>query len=273
MRINLIDVDGMTGQQSELDSHADTCVAGNDTALIAHDFERSVRVFGCNESAGKLTTAKTVTAVIACDHPETGETCMLIIHQATLVNAMKHNLSSPMQLRDNGLRVNDEPKHMVPTPTDYHHAISMPTGDDGDPLIVPLSLSGVTSHFPTRKLTRQEWENTDLSLCLELTAEDPEWDPHMNRFSEQEATMLDSNGRLRDRLLKSARADAVAALHSIPQDAVPDCDFGCALIWTKRTQTTIVARNKNKACIRLKMIQAVKSSKRSYPVTSLMLAK
>ena len=273
MRINLIDVDGTTGQQSELDSHADTCVVGNDTALITHDFERPVRVLGYNESAGKPITAKTVTAVVAYDHPETGEIYMLIIHQAILVNAMKHNLLSPMQLRDNGLRVNDEPKHMVLTPTDYHHAISIPTGDDGDPMIIPLSLSGVTSYFPTRKPTRQEWENTDLSLCIELTAEDPEWDPHTNRFSEQEATMLDSNGRLRDRPLKSARANTIAALHSIPQDTVPDCDFGHALIWTKRTQTTITAQNKNKACIRLKSIQAVKSSKRSYPVTSLMLAK
>jgi hypothetical protein len=32
--------------RTELDSHADTCVVGEETALVIHDFEKPVRVFG-----------------------------------------------------------------------------------------------------------------------------------------------------------------------------------------------------------------------------------
>ena len=92
-----------------------------------------------------------MTAVIAYDHPETGEAYMLVIHQAILVPGMKANLLSSMQLRDNDLQVNDEPKCMALTPTEDYHAIWIPDveNDDGGGLRIPLSLKGVTSYFPS----------------------------------------------------------------------------------------------------------------------------
>jgi hypothetical protein len=37
-----------------LDSHADTCVVDDDTALLVHDFERPVNVHGYNERLERL---------------------------------------------------------------------------------------------------------------------------------------------------------------------------------------------------------------------------
>ena len=100
---------------------------------------------------------------------------MLIIHQAILIPGMKANLLSPMQLRDNDLRVNDEPKFMVPNPTEDHHAIYIPEVKGESPALrIPLSLHGVTSYFPTRKPTRDEYEKSELDYHLELTSESPE---------------------------------------------------------------------------------------------------
>ena len=92
------------------------------TALVIHDFDQPVNVHGYSDSIGTL-RCKTVSAVIGYDHPETGDNYMLVIHQAVLIPKLKANLLCPMQLRDFDISVNDEPKHMVLTPTDDHHAI------------------------------------------------------------------------------------------------------------------------------------------------------
>jgi hypothetical protein len=111
-------------------------LVGEETALVIHDFEQPVRVFGYDEAIGQATNFKTVSAVIAYIHPETGEKYMMLtIHQAILIPQMKANLLSPMQLRDNDLCVNDEPKYMALNPTNDHHAIVIPgKGDDATEL-------------------------------------------------------------------------------------------------------------------------------------------
>ena len=82
--------------QTELDSHADTCVVGQDTALITQDFDRQVQVFGFDGQ--KSVTAWTVTGVLGYVDPATGDRFMLVIHQAILVPTMKTNLLGLMQL-------------------------------------------------------------------------------------------------------------------------------------------------------------------------------
>ena len=84
-----------------------------------------------------------------------------------------------MQLRDHSLAVNDEPKYMALNPTDRHHAITIcrTVMRDGESLWIPLELHGVTLYFPTRKPTKEEYENTADKLRVKLTAESPEWDP------------------------------------------------------------------------------------------------
>jgi hypothetical protein len=86
------------GHHTELDSHADTCVVGDDTALILQDFERPVRVHGYNDKVAEAKNCKTVSGTITYDHPETGDIYMLVIHQVILIPSMKANLLCPMQL-------------------------------------------------------------------------------------------------------------------------------------------------------------------------------
>ena len=68
------------------------------------------------------------------------------------------------------------------------HAIS---GKDGDGIQVkiPLLLRGVTSNFPTRKLTEEEFNACPQS---DLTYEAPIWDPHSEIFKQEEEALLDN---------------------------------------------------------------------------------
>ena len=82
--------------RTELDSHADTCVVGDATALITQDFDKQVRVFGFDGS--KSSIAKTVTGVIGYVDPGTVDQFMLVLHQAILFPKMTANLLGLIQL-------------------------------------------------------------------------------------------------------------------------------------------------------------------------------
>ena len=117
-----------------------------------------------------------------------------------------------MQLRMNGVEVGEKPKFLTSSPGDGDHAITIADLGLEEPVIVPLSSHGVTSHFPTRKPTQTECDDPSL-LHLELTYEEPEWDPHTSEYQDAEARMLDEDGMVREidhrttRRLASARMD------------------------------------------------------------------
>ena len=195
------DTDG--GSTTEVDSHADTCVVGRH-ALVFHDFDRPVNVTGYDE--GKGTTeedCKTVSAALAYDDPRTGEVIILVVHQAILIPHLEINLLCPMQLRINDVKISEVPKFLTDNPTDDTHSIQFPSQYNGDePYTIPLSLKGVTSYFPTRKPTQQEFNDCER---YKTTYELPDWDPHATIFAEQEATMTDSSGFIRERDAIGAR--------------------------------------------------------------------
>jgi hypothetical protein len=68
MRVSIVTF-GITEGQAELDSHADTMVLSDNTALIIHDCSRPVCVHGYDESVAQCKHCKTVTGVLAYDHP------------------------------------------------------------------------------------------------------------------------------------------------------------------------------------------------------------
>ena len=87
--------------------------------------------------------------MIAYDHPESGDTYMLVLNQEIIIPQMEKNLLCPLQMRDNDVRVNDESKFMVPTPTENNHAIVINGIDqDQQPINIPLSIKGVISYLP-----------------------------------------------------------------------------------------------------------------------------
>jgi len=215
----------VTEGRCELDNHADTCVVGPGTALVIHEFPERARVFGYDESVAQATDCRIVSAVVAYDCPQSGDVFMVTIHQAILIPSLKTNLLCSMQMRDNDVRVNDEPKFMVPNPTDEHHAITVPCYQDTDGLTIPLSLHGVTHYFPCRKPTKSEYEHSDLSKRIELTAESPTWDPKTDRFDQQESNCVPPEEIIRTKLNREAtvmaietRSAYVSALQSFPDE-------------------------------------------------------
>ncbi len=159
----------------ELDSHADTCVAGANCVMF-EDTGQRVRVSAYNEVYDPVEDVPIGTALTAWTSPEIGETFIFVLNQALIFgDSLKHTLLCPNQLRAHGLQVSDVPKQFDKNSS---HSIFIPEHD----LRIPLGLRGVISRFETHKPTRQEIENC---AWIELTGPD-EWDPHSPTFAERE---------------------------------------------------------------------------------------
>jgi hypothetical protein len=136
---------------------------------------------------GTVEEVPIVNAAIAYDDPRTGETYILMINQALYFQDMDYILLCPMQLRLNDVIVNERPKFLTERPTDQDHAIICL------PLIITLEIDGVTSYFPVRKPSQEEYRDCQR---IELTYSDPEWKPNDTRYAEEEATLINHDGTL-----------------------------------------------------------------------------
>jgi hypothetical protein len=142
-------------------------------------------------SFGTANDIPIVTAAIAYDDPILAQTFVLIIHQALYFgDQLFHNLISPFQCRLNGVTVNERAHILTHMPTDDDHCIIF----DTEQVKIPLRLNGIVSYFPTRRPTHEE-----LHTCrrLELTPDEPEWDPldttfevHKNHMTGDDSTIL-----------------------------------------------------------------------------------
>ena len=126
---------------------------------------------------------------------------------------MDVNLICPMQVRVNDVRLDNTPKFLTENLTNHNNAIYFAEED----VTVPMSLHGVTSYFPTRKPTLQEYYNStnkEEGVQCELTYETPDWDPQDEMFSTQEDNMVNSQGNVlrRGGLRGEARKFMVAGL-------------------------------------------------------------
>ena len=99
---------------------------------------------------------KTISSALAYDNQATGKTTILVVHQVIHVPTMESNVLCPMQVLMNDVKVDETLKFLTENPTDTMHAISSKDGD-GIQVRIPLSLRGVTSYFPTRKPTKEEF--------------------------------------------------------------------------------------------------------------------
>jgi hypothetical protein len=158
--------------------------------LVTHTFDKKVNVSGYDPQLGSMKGMPIVSAALAYDDPSNGETIILRIHQAVHIPTMTNNLLCPMQLRVNDVLVDDCPRFLHPHPTNTTHTIIVQEGQDR--LVIPLSLRGVTSHFPTRAPTAHENESC---RSFDLTFADPVWNPQTETFARQEAATTDSSGQ------------------------------------------------------------------------------
>lgn len=168
--------DGVEGRM-ELDTPADTCVAGSNTVVLDLTGKvASVSPF-CDSEFKALEDVPIATVANAYDCAVTGKTYVLIFYEALYFgDRMKHSLLCPNQLRANGLTVHDCPRQYDPTST---HSIVVPESE----LTIPLALRGVISGFVTRVPTDDEL--ADLSMHVEMTSE-AEWEPYDHAFSATE---------------------------------------------------------------------------------------
>ena len=193
-RVGVLSSNNSNVTSLELDSHADTCCVGKH-ALIIQNYDKPVTVYGYDESLGPQ-TYDTVSAVINYTNPMDGTTIHLVIHQAIHIPTLDHHLLCPMQCRVNEVVINDCPKFLCKDPTETSHAIVVddPT-KEGESLVLPLMLQGVTSYLPVLTPTEDEWQS-GLYPQVELTAQHLDWEPASNRFQMQEESMMDHKGEI-----------------------------------------------------------------------------
>ena len=55
-------------------------MVGTKTALLIHDYDRPVQFHRYDEGVSEIEICRTVSAVIAYDHPESDDTYMLVLH-------------------------------------------------------------------------------------------------------------------------------------------------------------------------------------------------
>ena len=170
--------------RSELDSHADTCVAGATWKVMEYTGV-VCNVYPYSDSYKPLKQVPVVEAVTAYDHP-TGETFILVLAQALyLGDRQEPSLLCPNQMRSYGIVVDDVPKHLSVNCASTH-SIYIPSMD----LWIPSELDGVISYINTRYPNESEVENcTHISLTSSSV-----WEPHSEMFAEQEAIITNSSG-------------------------------------------------------------------------------
>jgi hypothetical protein len=71
---------------------------------------KSVKVSPFLKTLGSVTKVPIVTAAIAHDDPRSGDTYVLVIHQALYFKDLDHCLLCPMQMRLNDVVINERPK-------------------------------------------------------------------------------------------------------------------------------------------------------------------
>lgn len=76
--------------RTDLDSHANQCAVGHNS-LIVHDYDRPITVSGYNPAGPIAKDLRTVSAALAYD-PHSGETVILMVHQAINILELGHNL-------------------------------------------------------------------------------------------------------------------------------------------------------------------------------------
>jgi hypothetical protein len=109
--------------QCELDSHADTCVAGTNCVVI-EDTEQTVNVSAFTDKHKTLNNIPIVTAATAYDDERTRVTYILVLGQTIYMgDTMPNTLLCPNQLRKYGLVVNNCPRHLAPPNNPSSHSI------------------------------------------------------------------------------------------------------------------------------------------------------
>jgi hypothetical protein len=137
LREELTSAEG-TVARCEMDSHADTCVAGPNFLVLEFTGEQC-DVTPYTSDYQPITNVSVVNAVTAFTDESTGETVILHFNQVLWYGKrMRMSLINPNQLRHYGITLSDDP-------TDA----TRPFGISSAELCVPFKMDGTTVYFET----------------------------------------------------------------------------------------------------------------------------
>jgi hypothetical protein len=154
----------------ELDSHADTVVLGRNCVILSYT-GRECDVSPYTDVYDAIKEVPIVTGATAWTSQVTGETCILVFHEALWMgDTMDHSLLNPNQMRHYGINVHDNP---------YGDVQMHLESEDGN-VTLPLHSEGTTIYLQSRTPTEKE-----LQTCVHvhLTSAAP-WDPREVCFPE-----------------------------------------------------------------------------------------
>lgn len=167
----------------ELDSHADTVVAGGNFKLIEDTGKKaSVSGFTTQLSDVKSIPIGSCATLYTC--PTTGAKYNLVCHQSLYFGEKlgAASLLNPNQLRFNGVGVYDTPRQFDPKST---HSIEV------EGISIPLDVEGVCSGFESTKPTDrdlEEYPHVDLTSGLE-------WEPNSEFLARREEEAISRSVR------------------------------------------------------------------------------
>lgn len=200
---------GDVESRTELDSHADSAVVGRN-ALILGGPQKTVSVSGFTKSLGIRKKVPIVNAAVLYTCDITGQTSILILHNALHFEEMESNLIPPFLMREAGLVVNECPKFQATKPTLLHHSVFCPQAT----VRMTLQLHGIISYLPTRLPTSAEVREHRNLNTIHLTPNSPDWNPNVATYQDQECSMMDYTGALVERNATPRRVCAVLPSHA-----------------------------------------------------------
>ena len=177
-----------TNSRTELDSHANMVVVGNNCLIIEWSGRTAV-VNPFTPDYDALPEVPIVDAAVMYECPTSGKESILLVRNALHVPAMEQNLIPPFVMREAGIVVNDTPKIHVKDPTIEDHSLYFEETN----FRIPMALWGTFSYFPTRSPT-----NDELAACDDVYLLTPNgiWNPHSDSYSRNEEMMTDWEGQM-----------------------------------------------------------------------------
>jgi hypothetical protein len=147
----------------EMDTHADTCVAGAN--FLACEFNGITgKVIPFSNDYESTKNIPIVSAATASTNKETGETIILYFHQVLWYGKrLKHSLLNPNQLRHYRRSVCDDV-------TDKSRSFGINIDDE---FVIPFAMTGTNIFFKSRVPTPWEMENCRVIIMMH----DSTWDP------------------------------------------------------------------------------------------------
>ncbi len=177
-----------TSSRTELDSHANMVVVGNNCLVIEWS-GRTANVNPFTSDYEALPEVPIVDAAVMYECPISGKEHILLVRNALHVPAMEQNLIPPFVMREAGIVVNDTPKIHMKNPTIETHSLYFEETD----FRIPMALWGKFLYFPTRAPT-----NDALAACNDVYLLTPNsiWNPHSDSYSKNEEMMTDWEGQM-----------------------------------------------------------------------------